>query len=234
MEENGREYQDESSDSYEPATGRPRIGIAQDRAFSFYYPRNLDALREAGAGLVPLDTLADPHLPDVDALYLGGGFPEVFMDELAANTSLREEIRTAIEAGLPTYAECGGLMYLARSLTWGERTRSMVGVLPCDVEMTTRPQGHGYVRLRATGDNPFFPPGSEVRGHEFHHSRLVNAGDVRFAYRVTRGNGVDGQHDGLLYKNVLASYTHLHALGAPGWAAGFVRAASGKEFVICD
>lgn len=202
----------------------PRIGVAMDRAFSFYYPDNLEALRSTGAELVPFDTMADP-LPDVDGLYLGGGFPEVWMDELAANESLRHEIQVAVENGLPTYAECGGLMYLARSLTWGERTQPMVGALPCDVEMTERPQGHGYVRLKATVENPFFPAGSEVRGHEFHHSRLTNLGEVRFAYHVIRGNGINGHVDGLIYKNVLAGYTHLHVLGAPGWAEGFVRAA---------
>src|SRR5574337_1117044 len=85
--------------------------------------------------------------------------------------------------------------------------------------------GHGYIRLQATNANPLFPASSEVRGHEFHHSRLKNVGDVRFAYRVTQGSGIDGHHDGLVYKNVLAGYTHLHALGAPGWAEGFVRAA---------
>ncbi len=204
---------------------RVRIGLAQDRAFSFYYPDNLEALQAAGAELVPFDTLTDSCLPDVDGLYLGGGFPEVFMDELAANESLRREMREAIEDGLPVYAECGGLMYLARSLTWEGRTQPMVGALPCEVEMTGRPQGHGYVRLQATDDHPFFPTGSEIHGHEFHHSRLKNVGDVRFAYRVARGSGIDGHHDGLIYNNVLASYTHLHALGAPGWAEGFVQAA---------
>lgn len=203
-------------------SGKVRIGVAQDRAFSFYYPDNLEALQAAGAELIPFDTLADARLPDVDGLYLGGGFPEVFMDELAANVSLRREIREWIQDGLPVYAECGGLMYLARSLTWEGRTRPMVGALPCEVEMTGRPQGHGYVRLQATDDNPFFPAGCEVRGHEFHHSRLKIVGNVHFAYHVARGNGIDGQNDGLIYKDVLAGYTHLHALGAPGWAESFV------------
>lgn len=205
--------------------GKVRIGVAQDRAFSFYYPDNLEALQATGAELAPFDTLADSCLPNVDGLYLGGGFPEVFMDELAANESLRREMREAIEDGLPTYAECGGLMYLARSLTWEGRTQPMVGALPCEVEMTGKAQGHGYVQLHATGHNPFFPTGSEVRGHEFHHSRLKNVGEVQFAYRITRGSGIDGYHDGLIYKNVLAGYTHLHALGAPGWAESFVMAA---------
>ncbi|MFQ5408063.1 MAG: cobyrinate a,c-diamide synthase [Anaerolineales bacterium] len=207
----------------QPAGGRcVPIGVAQDRAFSFYYPDNLEALQAAGAELLPFDALHDAHLPPVAGLYLGGGFPELFMDALADNASLRREIRAAVDDGLPTYAECGGLMYLARSLSWEGRTRPMVGALPCRVEMAARPQGHGYVQLQPTADNPFFPAGAEVRGHEFHHSRVEGVGDARFAYHVRRGQGVDGQHDGLMYKNVLASYTHLHTRGAPGWAERFV------------
>lgn len=202
-----------------------RIGVAVDRAFTFYYPANLEALRACKADLVPLDTLEDRDLPQVDGLYLGGGFPEVFLEELEANESLRAQIRVAIGDGLPVYAECGGLMYLARSLTWKGRTARMAGALPCDVEMTDRPQGHGYVSLQVEGENPWFPPGTELRGHEFHHSRLTNLGDIEFAYRVRRGRGVDGEHDGLVYKNVLAAYTHLHVLGAPGWAERFVSLA---------
>jgi cobyrinic acid a,c-diamide synthase len=201
-----------------------RIGVAQDNAFNFYYPDNLEALQALGAELVPFSPLTDTHLPDVDGLYLGGGFPEVLMDRLAENEGMRREMKTAVTSGLPIYAECGGLMYLSRSIKWQDKVRPMVGALPCDVEMMPRPQGHGFVRLEATDANPFFQSGSEILGHEFHHSRLINIGeDVQFAYRVLRGNGITGQHDGLIYKNVLAGYAHLHALGAPGWASGFVQ-----------
>lgn len=201
---------------------RVRIGVAMDRAFTFYYPANLEALRVAGADLTPVDTLRDRDLPPVDGLYLGGGFPEVFCEELEASEALRSQIRAAIEDGLPVYAECGGLMYLARSIVWNGRRRRMVGTLPCDIEMTDRPQGHGYVSLRVTGQNPWFRAGAELRGHEFHNSRVTNLGDIEFAYRLQRGRGVAGGYDGLVYKNVLAAYTHLHTLGAPGWAAQFV------------
>ncbi len=201
-----------------------RIGIAQDNAFNFYYPDNLEALQALGVELIPFSPLTDFHLPDVDGLYLGGGFPEVLMDGLADNETMRREIKTAVTAGLPVYAECGGLMYLSRSIKWQDKVRPMVGALPCDVEMMPRPQGHGFVRLEATNANPFFPSGSEICGHEFHHSRLINIDEeVRFAYRVLRGSGINGQYDGLVYKNVLAGYAHLHALGAPGWADGFVQ-----------
>ena len=213
-----------------PVRGPIRIGIARDRAFGFYYPDDLAALRAAGAELVPFDTLRDAHLPMVDGLFIGGGFPEVFMAELQANASLRSEIATAIEAGLPAYAECGGLMYLARSLTWHGRTCRMVGAIPGDVTMHERPVGRGYVRLRPTAHHPWPAPigmnaaaQSEWRGHEFHYSSLDNLDPgTRFAYRVERGHGIDGRHDGLLRRNLLASYAHLRDTGGSGWPARFV------------
>ena len=211
------------------------IGVLRDRAFSFYYPENLEALQDAGAELVFVDSLRDAHLPALDALYIGGGFPEVFLRELEANASLRAEIRAAIEAGLPVYAECGGLMYLARSITWREQRGEMVGALPFDVVMTDKPQGHGYVELRVIAENPLFARGTLLRGHEFHNSKIdlpgfQNLSDLTCAYRVTRGHGIDGARDGILYKNVLASYTHLHALSTPEWAIAFVHRARVGSF----
>lgn len=205
-----------------------RIGVIRDRAFSFYYPENLEALQDAGAELVFIDSLREAHLPTVDALYIGGGFPEVFLRELEANTPLRAEIRAAIEEGLPVYAECGGLMYLARSITWHDQRGEMIGALPFDVVMADQPQGHGYVELEVIGENPLFARGTRVRGHEFHHSRLNLEGGhdwrgLGYAYRVVRGHGLDGTRDGIVYKNVLASYTHLHALSTPEWAKAFVN-----------
>jgi len=199
-----------------------RLGLASDPAFTFYYPENLQALSMAGAELVPFNTLRDPHLPEVGGLYIGGGFPEIFMDALEKNVTLRAEIRSAIEQGMPVYAECGGLMYLSRSISFRSRTRSMVGALPCDIEMLPRPMGHGYVILKPTGKGPWSPGETEVRAHEFHHSRAANLGKADFAYRLARGQGIDGEHDGILYKNVLASYAHLHHAGAPEWAGRFV------------
>lgn len=199
-----------------------RIGVAQDRAFTFYYPENLAALRQAGAELIPFSPLADRSLPgDLDGLYVGGGFPEMFMAELAANTSLCEEIRRAADSGMPVYAECGGLMYLARSMSWNEERHEMTGCIPCDIRMHEKPRGHGYMELETTGES-WFSPGLTVRGHEFHYSEVVDLGSVDFAYRVRRGSGIDGEHDGIISNNVLASYTHLHSLGSDGWAEGFI------------
>jgi cobyrinic acid a,c-diamide synthase len=203
-----------------------RIGIARDAAFGFYYADDLDALRQTGAELVPFSPIADAKLPAVDALFLGGGFPECFMRQLEANLSMRESIRAAIEAGLPTYAECGGLMYLARSLAWRGEKRAMAGVIPADVVMHEKPVGRGYVRLAPTAAHPWVPPGThpdEIPAHEFHYSSLENlAPGTRFAYEVKRGHGADGAHDGIVHKNLLASYTHLRSAGNCNWAARFV------------
>jgi cobyrinic acid a,c-diamide synthase len=200
--------------------------VIRDRAFTFYYPANLEALVDAGAHLVFIDAFRTASLPYVDALYIGGGFPEIFMEELAANRGLRHDIRSAAEAGLPIYAECGGLMYLARRIIWGRRTASMVGALPCEVELTDRPQGHGYVIAEAVTGHPFLEPGATIRGHEFHNSRLVNwTGELLTAYQLKRGHGLGDGRDGLVYHNILAGYTHLHAAGSPGWAEGLVKQA---------
>jgi len=201
-----------------------RIGIARDRAFGFYYPDDLAALQAAGAELVPIDTLHDAQLPAIDGLVIGGGFPEACMDALEANAGLRNALRAAIEAGLPTYAECGGLMYLSRSISWQGRTARMVGAIPGDAVMHERPVGRGYVHLQETAAMPWGAGGpGALRGHEFHHSSLENLDpDVTFAYRVQRGHGVDGVHDGVLVHNLLASYAHLRSAAGASWAPRFV------------
>lgn len=213
-----------------PAAELPKvkIGLVRDRAFGFYYADDLDALQAAGAELVPVDAVHDASLPPVDGLFIGGGFPELLMDELEANSGLRGEIRTAIENGLPAYAECGGLMYLARSLSWQGKTRQMVGVIPGDVTMHPKPVGRGYVRLQETAAHPWpavvgEAPGAERPAHEFHYSSLDNLPEgLEYAYEVKRGTGIDGQHDGLVYKNLLASYTHFRSLQGYNWARRFV------------
>ncbi len=211
------------------APGRVRIGVAMDRAFTFYYPENLEALVAAGAELVPFSPLEDPRLPPVGGLYLGGGFPEVFMERLAANTAMLAGVRRAILGGLPAWAECGGLMYLSRGISWGARRAAMAGVFPCAVEMLDRPAGHGYVLLEGTEQGPWPHAGARLRGHEFHHSRLVGLGRATvFAYRTLRGNGAAPGFDGLVSGACVGGYTHLHADGAPSWAADFVALVRGR------
>lgn len=206
------------------AADRVRIGIVRDAVFCFYYPDDLAALERAGAELVMIDSLQDQALPALDGLFIGGGFPENRMKELEANAALRREIREAINNGLPTYAECGGLMYLARSLQWDDRCSEMVGVIPGDCIMHERPQGRGYVHLRETERLPW--PGSrtgeEFAAHEFHYSSLENiTGPLEFAYEVTRGTGVDGHNDGIVINNLLACYSHLRDTQQHRWAGRF-------------
>ena len=203
-----------------------KIGVALDRAFGFYYADDLDALQAAGAELVPFDTLQDSLLPKVDALYIGGGFPEVYAAELESNSGLRSQIRQAIEGGMPAYAECGGLMYLARSIAYQAKTYQMVGAIPGDVQMHAKPVGRGYVHLAENADHPWprrDAPAKQIKAHEFHYSSLENLpADSKFAYHVARGHGINGKQDGLILYNLLASYTHLRTIGSCYWATRFV------------
>jgi len=210
----------------EITTAPVRIGIAHDTAFGFYYPDDLAALERAGAELVTFNTLTDSVLPAIDGLFIGGGFPENHMEQLESNAALRADIRKAIQAGMPAYAECGGLMYLSRHLSWNGKRSEMVGVIPADTVMHTRPQGRGYVRLRETADAPWpaDDPASEYAAHEFHYSNLENVTEpLTFAYQVLRGTGVDGQHDGIVINKLLACYSHMRDTRQHHWAQRFVE-----------
>ena len=222
----------------EPATApRVRIAVARDAAFCFLYPDNLAALEAAGADLVYFSPMEDTVLPPADGLYLPGGFPESFLPELEANAALRQDIAARITGGLPTHAECGGMMYLARTISREGATHRMVGVIPGDVVFQRRPVGYGYVTLAPQDGEGWFSTPGDVRAHEFHYSRLENLpAGLRYRFRVTRGEGMGEQagasgtptrHDGLLLHNMLATYAHMHAAGVPRWALDFVRACRG-------
>jgi len=205
-----------------------RIGIPRDRAFAFYYPDDLAQFRRCGAEPVFFDSLRAATLPMVDALFIGGGFPETQMHALQANTVLRTEIRQKIEAGLPVYAECGGMMYLCDSITWNDESCTMVGIIPATAVMNQRPAGRGYTRLRATADLPWHQATGPTHrqtvfsAHEFHYSSLHGLNeDSVFGFEVQRGTGIDGHHDGFVYKNLVACYTHQrHTLSNP-WITQF-------------
>ncbi len=203
------------------------IGIIKDSAFQFYYPENLEALERRGASLVTISALHDTFLPEVDGLYIGGGFPETHAEQLAANDRFRKELRSAIEAGLPVYAECGGLMYLGRSLLIKGNIYPMVEALPIDFQLEKKPQGHGYTELEVVNTNPFYPVGTTLKGHEFHYSRVTrfDLSPESLAFAMRRGSGIMDRKDGVCYKNTLATYSHVHAIGAPEWAEGLIRRA---------
>ncbi|GAB7081221.1 cobyrinate a,c-diamide synthase [Megalodesulfovibrio paquesii] len=204
-----------------------RIGYIHDAALWFYYEENLEALERAGARLVPLSLLDPSPWPDIHGLYLGGGFPEQLAEQLAANTAVRQRVRMLAEMGLPIYAECGGFMYLAKALMVEGQPHPMAGVFPVRTELTAKPAGLGYVEVEVVAENPFLPKGLVFRGHEFHYSQCL-AGDgaeLNLGLKMKKGEGMLAGYDGLMHKNVMASYTHLHALAVPDWAPRFVQAA---------
>lgn len=207
---------------------RPKIGIVRDAAFQFYYPENIDALSEAGGETVFLSAVSDADFPDIDGLYIGGGFPETHAEVLCENRRFIDGLRTRIEAGLPVYAECGGLMYLGESIALKGKMFPMSGILPIRFGLSERPQGLGYTVIAVDRVNPYFDVGTEIQGHEFRYSRVLgwdgHADDLVFSMK--RGTGFADRRDGIRYKNVLATYTHIHAWGVPGWAPALVAKAS--------
>ena len=214
-------------DSHKCVTEKVKLGIVRDKAFSFYYPENIEALEDAGAELVAVDALHDGKLPDdICGLYIGGGFPEVMAEEISANRFLLEDIKAKADAEFPIYAECGGLMFLSRNIIDGEAVYPMTGVFDCDVEMTAKPQGIGYTIQRVLPGNPFYAEGDTVIGHEFHNSRVVNMGEsLQYGFATERGKCIKPGFDALVYKNTMAGYHHLHVYGAPEWADNFCNLA---------
>ncbi len=205
-----------------------KIGVLRDSAFQFYYPENLSALSATGAKLVEITALDAKPIPNVDFLYIGGGFPETHAECLAKNTIFKKSLFEAVECGLPVYAECGGLMYLARELTVDDTTYPMVGVFDVGTVLERTPQGHGYMTVEVVAPNPFFPVGSVFRGHEFHYSYIQSekVSASSYAFKVIRGHGINGAYDGIFRNNALGTYLHLHALGAQEWAGHILKRAA--------
>jgi cobyrinic acid a,c-diamide synthase len=213
------------------------IGVIRDSAFQFYYTENIEALERAGAHIVEFSALTDSLPSSLDALYIGGGFPETHAEALSANQTLREAVRNAAEEGMPVYAECGGLMYLAETLLWEGRPYEMAGVLPIVIAVSKKPQGHGYTIAEVKSPNPYFSPGHILHGHEFHYSHVLEISEkkgISFVFAMQKGQGIMNKMDGFCYKNVLATYTHIHALGTREWVDGMIRMAQshkGEKFI---
>ena len=203
-----------------------RIGVARDAAFQFYYEDNLDLLRQCGAEIVIFDALHDSGLPvALDALYLGGGYPELHAAELSRNSSLLAQIREFAEAGNPVYAECGGLMYLGRELRTGGHSYPMAAVLPLAFEMTDHLVKFGYTEVEFVSPCLLGDAGVLVRGHSFHYSHLGPAEPLQTAYRVRYSLSGNSEPEGYLRGNVLASYIHLHFRSNRTLAPAFVESA---------
>jgi len=200
-----------------------RIGVARDTAFGFYYPDDLEAFGQAGAEIVPINMMYDTELPEIDGLFIGGGFPEMRMEALEANTKMRAQLRTALDNGLPCYAECGGLMYLCERLDDHGESRQMVGAIPGRAVMHKRPQGRGYVAFEPTPNHPW-PPAGGLKGHEFHYASVEDLpGDVSYARTMTRGFGTSGRGDGIVQGNILAGFCHLRSTGGVDWVPRFLK-----------
>jgi cobyrinic acid a,c-diamide synthase len=202
------------------------IGVVRDSAFHFYYEENLECLKRSGARLIEFSALSDELPHGIDALYIGGGFPETHAPSLSANEKLRQDIKKAADAYLPIYAECGGLMYLGERLLYQGKSYDMAGVLPMTIGVSEKPQGHGYSILEVDAENPYFQRGLILKGHEFHYSYVLEIAekkDLYFAFKAKRGNGIVNRQEGLCYRNVLATYTHLHAIGTKEWVAGILN-----------
>lgn len=199
-----------------------RIGIARDAAFSFYYDDDLEAFAKAGAELIPFSPMLDKHLPEVDGLFLGGGFPEVQSAALSANSDMLSALEAAVENNMPIYAECGGLMLLCRSIQWKGASYPMAGAIPADAVMMERPQGRGYASFETLDTHPWDPVGT-VKAHEFHYARLENwKATPTVARQMTRGAGLGGGHDAIVVKNTVAGFCHLRQTDQSDWVDRFV------------
>jgi len=203
------------------------VGVIRDKVFSFYYPENIEYLETHAKRVHYFDTSVDSDLPDLDLLYLSGGFPEVYAAQLEENIGLMESIRARHGAGMQIYAECGGLMYLAKSLIDTEgKPHEMIGLIDGVVRMEKKPVGHGYVTLETAASNPLTQGKIQVIGHEFHHSRLILEESPTFAFNVRRGYGLDGRNEGIMKTRLLAMYTHLHVLHNPNLFDALLTAAA--------
>ncbi|HPR65702.1 MAG TPA: Ni-sirohydrochlorin a,c-diamide synthase, partial [Methanothrix sp.] len=203
-----------------------RIGVALDEAFNFYYRENVELMELSGAEVVPVSPIHDPALPEIDGLYIGGGYPELYSKELSENGSMMESIRRAHEDDIPIFAECGGLMYLCEEIDWGGESHPAVGLVPAK----TRKGGRrivSYTEGEFLRDCSMGPRGAKFLGHEFHHSELVldEGADVEYAIRLRRGTGIEKGMDGIVDGNLVASYNHFHAASYREFPRHFIKCA---------
>ena len=199
---------------------RVKIGVAKDEVFTFYYKENFEALEANNAKIVPFSPLHDSEVPNVDGIYIGGGYPEIFAKGLESNESMRNSIYKYYNEGNPIYAECGGLMYLSKSIN----NRNMCNVFSYPSKMTKNVQALSYVISEAQKDNIILKKGDIFRGHEFHYSKVdICNSKPEFAFKIIRGKGIFGSNDGLMAKNTVASYVHTHVAACPQFALNFTR-----------
>jgi cobyrinic acid a,c-diamide synthase len=206
----------------------PTVGIIKDSAFQFYYPDNIEALIEKGAKIEYISPLTQQTIPsDLDAIYMGGGFPETHAADLAAGIDFKKALKKLAGKGLPIYAECGGFIYLGQSIEIDKKIYPMADILPVKFGLSKRPVGHGYTSVKVVSDNIFYKKGEIIRGHEFRYSTILDI-DYKpdeMAFKMERGKGIIDKLDGFSKKNVFATYTHIHTLTTPLWAEGLIKQA---------
>jgi len=194
----------------EPKTveNKTRIGVAYDKAFNFYYSDNFDRLKKYGAELVFFSPVSE-RMPEVDMLYFGGGYPELFGEELE-KSGCRDDVKKAADSGMPVYAECGGLTYLTERIEMEGKKSKMCGLIPAETIKMDRFQALGYVDAECTAEGCIIAKNTGYRGHEFHYTKLTGLGDVKYALKLKRGKGIEDGKDGIYFRNVLAGYTHAY------------------------
>ena len=203
------------------------IGVVRDSAFQFYYPDNIEALEKLGGRIEYISPLSQSDIPDVDAIYMGGGFPETHATQLSANQAFRDNLKAMSRKGVPIYAECGGLIFLGESICLDDTVYPMTGILPLRFGLSKRPQGHGYTEVEVVNENPFYAIGDVLRGHEFRYSKVlsIDYDDTDMAFKMVRGKGILDKKDGFFKDNTFGTYTHIHALGSTGWAPALIAKA---------
>jgi len=230
---NGRARKDLCSDSrFSGTSSGIKIGIARDEAFHFYYQDDLDAFRQKGVELVEVSPLSGSFPEDLDGLIIGGGFPERHAKMLAGNQAFIKGLRRSIDNGLIVHAECAGLMYLCKRLVMEHESFEMVGAIAGDVQMCEKPQGRGYMKLQQGDDT------SEIRAHEFHHSKITFEKQQKYLFDVLRGHGINGNNDGVQCNNVHASFAHFRQTPEHRWIDKFIKRVwaqrtAGTEFLDC-
>jgi cobyrinic acid a,c-diamide synthase len=199
------------------------IGVAIDSAFGFYYPDDLEKIIKYGHKIKKVNLIKDRELPALDGLFIGGGFPETQAGELSKNISMKKSVKSAIENHLPVYAECGGLMYLANNLKFNRKISKMCNVFDIDIIMNTKPIGRGYTILDSL-EHPWGIKKKNIHAHEFHYSSVVNRKKrYKYAFDIKRGYGINGKKDGLIYKNTIASFSHLRSCNSFDWIKYFIK-----------
>ncbi len=202
---------------------RVKIGVAADEAFTFYYRENIEAMEANKAKIITFSPLHHEELPDVDGLYIGGGYPEIFSKQLESNHTMRKSVLKFHNEDNPIYAECGGLMYLMKSING----HNMCDVFKYPSKMTKKVQALSYVVSKAQNDNIILNEGEIFRGHEFHYSHIdIGRFKPKFAFRILRGKGINGSEDGIMDKSTVASYVHTHIAACPQLAYNFTRNAA--------